>query len=81
MAKLCSLDTIKVELKSLISIINPIDSLKYHNFNRWKFVQRTFSVSQAWWCTPIFPAPGRLRHKDGQLEASLGYILKTCFKN
>lgn len=27
------------------------------------------------------PSSGRLRQEDGQLEASLGYILKTCFKN
>jgi hypothetical protein len=27
--------------------------------------------SQAWWCTPVIPALGRLRREDGKFQDSL----------
>jgi hypothetical protein len=33
-----------------------------------------------WWSTPVIPALGRWRQKDGKFEASLGYIVTHCLK-
>jgi hypothetical protein len=33
-------------------------------------------LRQALWCTPIIPAPGRLRQEDPELKARLGYIAR-----
>jgi hypothetical protein len=30
--------------------------------------------NHVWWCTPIIPALERLRQKDHEFKASLGYI-------
>jgi hypothetical protein len=28
-----------------------------------------------WWCMPVIPAPGRLRHEELESEVSLGYVV------
>jgi hypothetical protein len=40
------------------------------------------SLGQAWWYMPLILTPGRLRQEDGELEASLSYIVssKPCLK-
>jgi hypothetical protein len=38
------------------------------------------SQGWAWWYTPIISALGRLRHKDGEFQASLSYIVRHCLK-
>jgi hypothetical protein len=30
--------------------------------------------------TPVIPAPARLRQEDGDFQASLGYIARSCLK-
>jgi flagellar biosynthesis/type III secretory pathway protein FliH len=34
--------------------------------------------SQAWWCTSVIPAPGRLWQEDCKFEDSLSYIARPC---
>lgn len=35
-----------------------------------------------WWYLPVIPVPRRLRQQDGELEASLGYIISlNCLQN
>jgi hypothetical protein len=29
-----------------------------------------------WWCTPVIPAPGRLRQEDLKFRVRMGYITK-----
>jgi hypothetical protein len=31
-------------------------------------------------CTPVIPAPRRLRQEDREFEGCLGYIVKPCVK-
>jgi hypothetical protein len=33
-----------------------------------------------WWYMPEIPTFGRLRQEDHKLEASLGYIVRSCLK-
>jgi hypothetical protein len=33
-----------------------------------------------WWHTPVIPAFGRLRQKDGKFKACLNYIAISCLK-
>jgi hypothetical protein len=35
--------------------------------------------SWVWWCMPVIPALGQPR-KDLELEASLGYTVRSCLK-
>jgi hypothetical protein len=37
-------------------------------------------MGQAWWCTSIIPALGRLWQEDREFEASLGYTERICLK-
>jgi hypothetical protein len=36
--------------------------------------------SQAWWNTSIIPVFQKVRQKDHEVKASLGYIARPCFK-
>jgi hypothetical protein len=38
------------------------------------------NISQLWWCRPTIPALRRWRQEDLELQAGLGYIVRTCFK-
>jgi hypothetical protein len=33
-----------------------------------------------WWFTPVLSALERLRHKNFNFKASLGYLARCCFK-
>jgi hypothetical protein len=33
------------------------------------------SINWMWWHTPIIPALGRMKQKDGQFKANLGYMV------
>jgi hypothetical protein len=33
-----------------------------------------------WWCTPVFPALGRLRQDDHEFETTLDYVARPCLK-
>jgi hypothetical protein len=37
-------------------------------------------INRAWWGMSIIPAPKKYRQEDCKLEASLGYILRSCVK-
>jgi hypothetical protein len=39
-----------------------------------------FFESQAWWRTPVIPAPRRLRQENQEFHASLGYFARACLK-
>jgi hypothetical protein len=34
------------------------------------------TFSQAWWCMPATPAPGRWRQEDFEFEPSLVYVVR-----
>lgn len=38
------------------------------------------STREASWCIRIIPAPGRLRQEEWSFEASLGYLVISCFQ-
>jgi hypothetical protein len=37
--------------------------------------------SLVWWCTPVIPALKKLSQEDGELEVSLGYMVRYYLKN
>jgi hypothetical protein len=36
---------------------------------------------QAWWCSAIIPAFGRLRQENHEFKGSLNYIVRPCPQN
>jgi hypothetical protein len=38
------------------------------------------SGGQAWWYTPVIPAPGRQKQEDYDFEVSLSYITRPYLK-
>jgi hypothetical protein len=40
---------------------------------------KRINSSRAWWCTPVIPAPQRLK-LDLEFQASLHYLVRPCVK-
>jgi hypothetical protein len=38
--------------------------------------KKTLVIRQAWWCTPVIPALGRLRQEGHEFEVSQGYVVR-----
>jgi hypothetical protein len=43
-------------------------------------IYQNFKTSKAGWVTPLIPALKKLREKDLEFEANLGYIGRLCLK-
>ena len=39
-----------------------------------------FTVSQAWWYTPVIPVLRSLRQEDHSFEVGLSSLVRPCFK-
>jgi hypothetical protein len=49
-------------------------SKKRYGVREEKRQEGLVGVGQAWWCTPVIPAFGRLRQEDQEFKTSLDYI-------
>jgi hypothetical protein len=50
------------------------ECLKQNRTNKQK--KKTLVIRQAWWCTPVIPALGRLRQEGHEFEVSQGYVVR-----
>lgn len=64
-----------------VSLVAALSTFHYCDEMPKVIVLERRKFSWVWWCTPLVPALGTLR-KEGlcEVEASLGYSVRPCFK-